>query len=40
MIDYIDRPFVIGIAGGSASGKTTISNAIFKDLNKADTNGR
>ena len=39
MIDYVYKPLVIGIAGGSASGKTTISNAIFEDLNKQALRG-
>ena len=38
-IDWKDKPFVIGIAGGSASGKTTVSNAIYKDYNKQSLQG-
>ena len=30
------KPMVIGVAGGSGSGKTTIINAITKELNKDD----
>jgi len=39
VIDWQDKPFVIGIAGGSASGKTTVSNAIYKDYNKQSLQG-
>ena len=29
-----DRPFLIGVAGGSGSGKTSVSNTIFNYLGK------
>jgi len=30
------RPFIIGVAGGSGSGKTTITNEIIKELGEID----
>ena len=30
------KPFIIGVAGGSGSGKTTITNAIIKELGEID----
>lgn len=30
------KPFVIGISGGSASGKTSVSNIIFKMIGLKD----
>ena len=34
MIIYDDKPHIIGIAGGSASGKTTLSNLINDKLHE------
>lgn len=31
----MDKPIVIGIAGGSGSGKTSIANCILEDLKKS-----
>ena len=39
VIDWKDKPYVIGVAGGSASGKTTVSNNIFEELNKQSLRG-
>lgn len=39
MIDYYDKPFIIGIAGGSASGKTTVANKILDDFTNKGLNG-
>ena len=39
VIDYTDKPCLIGIAGGSASGKTTISNNIFNSLTEKSLRG-
>jgi uridine kinase len=39
VIDWKDKPYVIGVAGGSASGKTTVSNDIFQELNKQVLSG-
>lgn len=39
VIDWKDKPYVIGVAGGSASGKTTVSNNIFEELNKQALSG-
>ena len=39
VIDWKDKPYVIGVAGGSASGKTKVSNDIFQELNKQVLSG-
>ncbi len=30
------KPYLIGISGGSASGKTTVAQRIFKELSSTD----
>lgn len=34
MIDPVSRPFVIGIAGGTGSGKTTVTQAVLEAVGK------
>jgi uridine kinase len=35
-LDGVDRPFVIGIAGGSGSGKTTIAEVVVESVGSGD----